>query len=329
MRNTCVIYDSDENYAKRLMGAINEDNEVPYNARIFTKQEELQDYLEDEKPEVLMLNEELYEYYCESDKADKYVVLCEEEIDNKPEDNKDLENVSMVCKYQPSKELLSKLSKGKRKNHTSLSSKIIGVMGVNSSKRTVLSLSLAKEFAKKGHTLFISLEEFAGLENILPRHSSKTLSDALYAFKQNKMQYHKKIEECISTIENFDYIPSVVCAEDISYIAVEDLVTFIQLVGVSLSYDYVIVDIGNGINNPWNLYGACNRLFMPKSTDYFDKARECSMVSYMNESGMEKLLDEIREIDVDLTEECMNEKILSRIEYSRSFEGLKEVIDVD
>lgn len=328
MRNTCVIYDSDENYARRLMGVINDDNEVPYNARIFTKQEELQNYLEDEKPEVLMLNEELYEYYCETDKADKYVVLCEEEQPDKLEDDKNLENVSMVCKYQPSKELLSKLSNRKRKNYTSLSSKIIGVMGVNSSKRTVLSLSLVKEFAKKGHTLFISLEEFAGLENILPSKSSKTLSDALYAFKQNKMQYHKKIEECICTTENFDYIPSVICAEDISYIAVEDLVTFIQLVGSSLGYDYVIVDIGNGIKNPWNLYGACNRLFMPKATGYFDKARECSMVAYMNETGMGKLLDEIREIDVDLTEDCMNAKILSRIEYSKSYEQIKEVIDV-
>lgn len=34
--NICVIYDSDENYAKRLMSIINDDNEIPYNAQVFT-----------------------------------------------------------------------------------------------------------------------------------------------------------------------------------------------------------------------------------------------------------------------------------------------------
>ena len=33
----CVIYDSDENYAKRLMSVINDDNDIPYNAQVFTQ----------------------------------------------------------------------------------------------------------------------------------------------------------------------------------------------------------------------------------------------------------------------------------------------------
>ncbi len=36
--NICVIYDSDENYAKRLMSVINDDNDIPYNAQVFTKE---------------------------------------------------------------------------------------------------------------------------------------------------------------------------------------------------------------------------------------------------------------------------------------------------
>ena len=39
--NICVIYDSDENYAKRLMSVINDDNDIPYNAQVFTKEHEL------------------------------------------------------------------------------------------------------------------------------------------------------------------------------------------------------------------------------------------------------------------------------------------------
>ena len=35
--NICVIYDSDENYAKRLMSVINDDNDIPYNAPYIIK----------------------------------------------------------------------------------------------------------------------------------------------------------------------------------------------------------------------------------------------------------------------------------------------------
>ena len=39
--NICVIYDSDESYAKRLMSVINDDNDIPYNAQVFTKENDL------------------------------------------------------------------------------------------------------------------------------------------------------------------------------------------------------------------------------------------------------------------------------------------------
>lgn len=325
-RSTCVIYDPDEIYAKRLMAAINDNNEVPFSAQVFTDKDELEEYLKNATPEVLMINEEIYEYNLDDKSAGKVVVLCENEINTQHDFEK--ENVLVVCKYQSITDLINLVVPHKIKRKLNVGTKIIGVMGFNNSERTVLAISAAKAFAKKGHTLFISLEEFAGLGVILGNRGTKTLSDALYCFKQNKMQFHKRIEECISTVEGVDYIPPVICAEDISYIGVEDLVNFIQSIGRELGYCYIVVDIGNGIKSPWNLYGTCDRLFMPKSHNYFDKAREFSMVEYMNETGMERLLDEIMEVPVDIYEDCMDERIFRRIEYSKTYKNTKEVIDV-
>ncbi len=35
--NICVIYDSDENYAKRLMSVINDDNDIPIMHRFLLR----------------------------------------------------------------------------------------------------------------------------------------------------------------------------------------------------------------------------------------------------------------------------------------------------
>ena len=50
--NICVIYDSDENYAKRLMSVINDDNDIPYNAQVFTKEHELDQYLQEKEADM-------------------------------------------------------------------------------------------------------------------------------------------------------------------------------------------------------------------------------------------------------------------------------------
>ena len=55
--NVCVIYDSDERYAKRLMGIINDSKDIPYKARIFTRKEEFNKYIVDNDTDVLMVNE--------------------------------------------------------------------------------------------------------------------------------------------------------------------------------------------------------------------------------------------------------------------------------
>ena len=52
--NICVIYDSDENYAKRLMSVINDDNDIPYNAQVFTKEHELDKYLQEKEADMLI-----------------------------------------------------------------------------------------------------------------------------------------------------------------------------------------------------------------------------------------------------------------------------------
>ena len=52
----------DENYAKRLMSVINDDNDIPYNAQVFTQEQELDKYLQDKKADLLMICEGAYEY---------------------------------------------------------------------------------------------------------------------------------------------------------------------------------------------------------------------------------------------------------------------------
>ena len=159
--NICVIYDSDESYAKRLMSVINDDNDIPYNAQVFTKENDLDRYLKEKKADMLMISEEAYEY--DSDRVgSKTVVLCEEDKDADEINTRKGEDLVGVCKYQPSYQILQSVMKYEKKEKALRSGrlKVIGVYGFNSGKRIVLSLAIARILSERAAHCLSVLSRF-------------------------------------------------------------------------------------------------------------------------------------------------------------------------
>lgn len=122
----CVIYDSDENYAKRLMSVINDDNDIPYNAQVFTQEQELDKYLQEKKADMLMICEGAYEYDA-TRTGNKTVVLCEEEQDADEINSKEERGLVGICKYQPSYQLLQSVMRYEKRenNRRSVNSQVV------------------------------------------------------------------------------------------------------------------------------------------------------------------------------------------------------------
>lgn len=201
--NVCVIYDPDERYAKRLMGIINDDKDIPYKARMFTRKEEFNKYIAGNDTDVLMVNEECYTYEIQKKSNNNVIVLCEEENEARRINDRKKEGHTGVCKYQPAYQLLGTISKKHtetEQNEKEKSFKCIGVYGFNSSLRVMLALVISAAFSRKGKTLFINLDEFSGIEHIMGSDESRNLSDALYMFKQAGIR--DSVDNDNSIIEN-------------------------------------------------------------------------------------------------------------------------------
>ena len=84
-------------------------------------------------------------------------------------------------------------------------------------KRTAFALNIAKVVSEKYKVLYMNLEEFSGLDEILISDNGTTLSDAFYYYRQGKQQSYEKISSTIHCCEGINYISPVICAEDISF----------------------------------------------------------------------------------------------------------------
>lgn len=75
------------------------------------------------------------------------------------------------------------------------------------------------------------------------------LSDVFYMFKQAGEHFTQQIRECIKANELFDYIPAVVCADDISYVNDRLISGLLDELAHNLKYDYIVVNISEELTS--------------------------------------------------------------------------------
>ena len=331
--NICVIYDDDESYAKRLMGIINDSKDIPYRAKVFTKEEEFNRYILANKTDVLMVNEEQYTYGInhEDIKTDdnSVIVLCEDEKEAGIINDKKEKGLIGVCKYQPAYQLLGSITRQRpdRTQRVEDITRYIGVYGFNSTLRVTLAMVIAAAYSKKGRTLFINLDEFSGIEHIMMSDGCSNLSDVFYMFKQAGEHFTQQIRECIKANELFDYIPAVVCADDISYVNDRLISGLLDELAHNLKYDYIVVNISEGINKPWSIMGRCSNVYISESGEYIENCRFNNLKRYFIESGKEAIVDRMMRINLKM-KDTMDQGFLKRIMYTDAYGYVSSLLDM-
>lgn len=325
----CSIYDPDTVYAKRLMNVINSDNKYSYNAQIFTDKNELDRYLQTNPSGVLMINEETCDYTA----TDKYdgtlVVLCEDEPSDERIKQSYGDNAVGIFKYQAANKIIQHAFTRLEDNEEAAynKSKIIGVYGVDATLKSKLSMVIASVYASKGKTLYISLEEFFALQEIMPVTGAGTLSDMLYMYKQNYKRFNDTMKNIICSAGAVDYIPPVSCADDITYFNADELSTFITDVGNEYNYEYIVVDIGNGISMPWSLMEHCKKLYIANSDDYIGSRKLQQFFRYVCECYDRNIDKAITRINFSMDDTLLSSQFWDSIISSSKYSRIKEIID--
>lgn len=234
-----------------------------------------------------------------------------------------------VCKYQPAYQLLGSITRQRpdRTQRVEDITRYIGVYGFNSTLRVTLAMVIAAAYSKKGRTLFINLDEFSGIEHIMMSDGCSNLSDVFYMFKQAGEHFTQQIRECIKANELFDYIPAVVCADDISYVNDRLISGLLDELAHNLKYDYIVVNISEGINKPWSIMGRCSNVYISDSGDYIENCRFNNLKRYFIESGKEAIVDRMMRINLKM-KDTMDEGFLKRIMYTDAYGYVSSLLDM-
>lgn len=271
-----AICDLEALYACNFMQYISQKKSVPFEIQAFTNTEKLIEAAKKERIEVLLISDKAMDERIRQLSVGQIIILSEGVHDPK------LDQYPSIYKYQSSesviREVMACYGEAVQEPMEAASLKRpVEIYGVYSPLGRVLktsfALSMGQILAKKKAVLYLNLEEYAGFEQLLEQNFDRNLSDLIYYMKQRQRNLTHRISQMVQSVNNMDYIPPAVSPADIRNTQYQDWDFLLDELELRSSYEVIILDVGDGVDELYQILGRCNRIFMPVLDDSVSKAK--------------------------------------------------------
>ena len=270
-KNIFAVCDLEKEYACNFMEYLNRKRNIPFEVQAFTSAESLIAYGKENPVELLLISGKAMCRQVQDLKIGTIVILSEGV--HSPE----LDEYPSVYKYQSSSDVIREVMACYGEEKAALpvqfpvlkkTTEILGVYSpLGRCLKTSFALTLGQVLARERAVLYLNLEEYSGFEELLGQSFGHNLSDLLYFVRQGNQNLMVKMNGMVQTLNNLDFIPPVQAPGDIRGTSWEDWQKLLQELVTHSSYEVIVLDIGNGIEEIFQLLDQCKRIYMPVLSD--------------------------------------------------------------
>lgn len=289
-----AICDMEEAYALRMAEYMLEKIRVPYALHLFTKVEELERFLEQEKIEILLIAEsalELLRAEYVRQQAEQIFVLQENDMREGDEQENNIlkkngqdseKTMLYISKFQSPERIVSVLIESARGladwpgagTQIQADVKLIGIYSpVKRCLQTSFALTMGQILAKEYKVLYFNFENYSGFGQLLGREFITDASDVMYYFRcdQEKLALH--LPAIIQNINGLDYIPPMQSQLQLQETDGGQWLELCRRVAQIGQYDYIILDLDDGMSGLFDLLRECFRIYTITRDDSFAVAK--------------------------------------------------------
>lgn len=282
-KNIFAVCDLEVDYAFNFMDYLNQKKNLPFEIQAFTTAESLLAYGKENHIELLLISDKAMRKEIRELGIGKIIILSEGV--HPPE----LDQYSSVYKYQSSsnviREVMACYGEEKALNPVvfPVLKKTMEIIGVYSPLgrclKTSFALALGQILAKDKAVLYLNLEEYSGFEELFGKKFPTNLSDLFYYVRQGNENLIHRMNGMIQTVNNLDFVPPVRAPSDIRTVCWEDWERLLQEITLHSSYEVLVLDIGSGIDENFQLLDLCEKIYMPVLKD---AVSVCKMTQFEN-----------------------------------------------
>lgn len=277
---------------------------MPYELMVFSSLQSIKDYFASREAHVLITNDDRVIELSRDWNVTKIIKLSEERILDGLEQSMEFHP---IFKYQSTELIVKEMLAYCEQNYyacqcnayNALQGKIIAVYSpIGRCGKTLFSLALAESLAQKGRVLYINLEEYTGINGVLDMTAGVGLSEIMYLYRRASNSIGQRIRDIVVNKYSFDYIPPVSCPDDVVDVLAEEWSTFLEYIAGSMGYDYIVVDLGNLVSKPWNMFGCFDVIFMPELSTSVAQGKIHDFYNNLCNMGRQSLEEKIVRIEI-------------------------------
>ncbi len=304
-----AICDTEEAYALRLSEYMLEKIRLPYALHLFTRVEELQKFVQEEKVEILLIAENALKMLQEESirqQVVKMFVLQEEgavrqregavgqNVVSRQKEDADRQNAmdrqkkdvradsGYVSKFQSPEKIIAWLYEAiadisdwrQEVNVQDTGAKLIGIYSpIKRCLQTSFALTMGQILAKEHKTLYFNFENYSGFSQMLQKEFSMDMTDLMYYFRCAKDKLFLRLPSVIQNMNGLDYVPPTryrAKKEEITGTQWLELCRNIAAVG---HYEYIILDLDDSMEGLFDLLQNCNKIYTITKDDRFAAAK--------------------------------------------------------
>lgn len=297
-RNRLAICDPEQEYAYRLMDALSHREEFPFEIFTFTSTQKLRECLTDRPAEFLILPETAFHADMEGRLASKILLLWDTDGEHCP----DLPGIS---KYSGVTKIMKKIMETASQNgsvsflpavQTDHSVRFLGIYTpVSRCLQTTFAFTIGQLLARNHKVLYLNFECYSGLSKVLERNFESDFSDLLYFLQSSQGEFLARLYRNVESINGMDMIPSAFSGFDIFRMEGEEWVRLMELLQMS-RYDYVILDLSDGVQGLFEILRRCNRIYTIVREDSFAQAKLEQYRQLLKKADCTDVTDRTREV---------------------------------
>ncbi|SFB09492.1 hypothetical protein SAMN05216249_10919 [Acetitomaculum ruminis DSM 5522] len=294
-----AIYDDESRYLKAFTDFVAADNNYNFEFVFFSVRDKFIEFLEKKEYDLLLINANLADEEIIENieyKEDKLILLSEGGI------KEEFLKYPVVYKYQPLKNLIKEVMKEYAQNSDFLNysfeeekTKIYGVYSpVKRSMKTSFAITLGIRLATNKKVLYINLEEYSGLDDVLDIDNSEDILDLIYFSGKKKGNSLFKMKSMCQNFNGMDFISPVRFPEGLKDISDSDFKELFEKIKKCREYDCIIIDFGDRICDKMSVFSMCERIFTPILEDYLSRKKIEDFENYLVNTGQEDIQKKIQ-----------------------------------
>lgn len=298
-RNKLAICDPEREYAYRLTDALSRREDLPFEILTFTSVEKLEESLAQGPIQLLMIAQSVFLPERKNQwKVSRILLLWDPgEIP--------LPGFAGISKYSGVSRILKKIMEEAAEDESlrflpTLSpndpSYFLGIYSpVGRCLQTTFSLCLGQLLARSHKVLYLNFESYSGLPRMLERSFETDFSDLLYFLGEPKDAFLGRLYRMVENVNGMDMVPPAVSGLDIFQMPKEEWTKLMEVLQAS-RYEYVILDLSDGVQGLMEILGRCACVYTIVKEDGFAAAKLGQYKSLLARTERGDILDKTREV---------------------------------